>query len=216
MVDRAMNPELLAELKQLALLSEADIDTSDSPEVLDWSGASRGLFAEQPIHHRGYDVRAIANWFLTRGEVIGRRYSNLALNKLVYFAIERSLVDRNILLTPARIEAWSHGPVFREVYQSFQSFAEKSITSRATKFSAKDRAMIPASENFDSSDETFFEEIINSFGKLSASHLREISHATGSPWDAVWHYHGQSNPGMEITSAIILEYAPERREADEK
>lgn len=211
-----MNPELLAELEQLALLSEADIDTSDSPEVLDWSGAKRGLFAEQPFVERGYDVRAIANWFLARGEEIGRHYSNLALNKLVYFAIERSLVDRNTLLTPARIEAWSHGPVFREVYQSFQVFAEKSITGRASKFSAKDRAMIEAHEDFDPADEAFFEAIIKSFGKLSASRLREISHASGEPWHAVWHYHGQSNPGMEITPAIILEYAPERRGSDEK
>ncbi|WP_272799810.1 Panacea domain-containing protein [Sphingobium sp. AntQ-1] len=216
MVDKAMNPELLAELQQLALLSEADIDTSDSPEVLDWSGASRGLFAEQPTVQRGYDVRAIANWFLARGQAIGKTYSNLALNKLVYFAVERSLVDRNILLTPARIEAWSHGPVFREIYQSFQSFGDKVITDRAKKFSVKDRAMILAYEQLEPEDENFLEDIVNSFGKLSASVLREVSHATGGPWYVVWHYHGQSNPGMEITPAIIFEHAPERRGSDEK
>lgn len=34
----------LAELKSLATLSDDDIDTADAPEVLDWSGAKRGLF----------------------------------------------------------------------------------------------------------------------------------------------------------------------------
>ncbi len=34
----------LAELKSLAALPESEIDTSDAPELLDWSGAKRGLF----------------------------------------------------------------------------------------------------------------------------------------------------------------------------
>src|SRR4030081_1676887 len=34
----------LAELKALAALPDSKIDTSDAPELLDWSGAKRGLF----------------------------------------------------------------------------------------------------------------------------------------------------------------------------
>ena len=34
----------LAELKSLAALPDSAIDTSDAPELLDWSGAKRGLF----------------------------------------------------------------------------------------------------------------------------------------------------------------------------
>lgn len=34
----------LAELKALAALPDREIDTSDAPELLDWSGAKRGLF----------------------------------------------------------------------------------------------------------------------------------------------------------------------------
>ena len=33
-----------AELKSLAARSDDEIDTSDAPELLDWSGAKRGLF----------------------------------------------------------------------------------------------------------------------------------------------------------------------------
>lgn len=34
----------LAELKSLAALPDSTIDTSDAPELVDWSGAKRGLF----------------------------------------------------------------------------------------------------------------------------------------------------------------------------
>jgi hypothetical protein len=34
----------LAELKSLAALADDAIDRSDAPELLDWSGAKRGLF----------------------------------------------------------------------------------------------------------------------------------------------------------------------------
>lgn len=36
--------EQLAELRALAVLPDDAIDTSDAPELLDWSGAKRGLF----------------------------------------------------------------------------------------------------------------------------------------------------------------------------
>ena len=36
--------EQLAELKSLAALPDSAIDTSDAPELLDWSGAKRGVF----------------------------------------------------------------------------------------------------------------------------------------------------------------------------
>jgi uncharacterized protein (DUF4415 family) len=36
--------EQRADLKSLATLRDQDIDTSDAPELLDWSGAKRGLF----------------------------------------------------------------------------------------------------------------------------------------------------------------------------
>jgi len=39
-----LTPEQLAELKSLTALPDDAIDTSDAPEVLDWSGAKRGLF----------------------------------------------------------------------------------------------------------------------------------------------------------------------------
>ena len=38
-----LTPEQQAELEALAAMPEEAIDTSDAPEVLDWSGARRGV-----------------------------------------------------------------------------------------------------------------------------------------------------------------------------
>ena len=41
---KRLTPEQRAELKSLATLRDEAIDTSDAPELFDWSGAERGLF----------------------------------------------------------------------------------------------------------------------------------------------------------------------------
>jgi uncharacterized protein (DUF4415 family) len=41
---KKLTPEQRSELKSLAALSDDAIDTSDAPELLDWSDAERGLF----------------------------------------------------------------------------------------------------------------------------------------------------------------------------
>jgi uncharacterized protein (DUF4415 family) len=58
-----------AELKALASLSDADIDTGDIPEVTDWRGAVRGKFyrpVKEPISIR-VDADVLA-WFRAQGE----------------------------------------------------------------------------------------------------------------------------------------------------
>ena len=43
-ISRRLTPAQRAELKSLAARRDDEIDTSDAPEILDWSGARRGLF----------------------------------------------------------------------------------------------------------------------------------------------------------------------------
>jgi uncharacterized protein (DUF4415 family) len=65
---RSLNREQLAELKLLAARPDKAIDTSDAPEIIDWSGAKRGLFY-RPIKQQltlRLDADVIA-WFKRRG-----------------------------------------------------------------------------------------------------------------------------------------------------
>jgi uncharacterized protein (DUF4415 family) len=48
---KRLTREQQAELKSLAALRDDDIDTSDAPELLDWSGAKRGAFY-RPVKHQ--------------------------------------------------------------------------------------------------------------------------------------------------------------------
>src|SRR5580704_11434537 len=41
---KRLTPKQRAELNSLAAFPDDDIDTSDAPEILDWSGAKRGVF----------------------------------------------------------------------------------------------------------------------------------------------------------------------------
>jgi len=69
---RPLTPQEEAELAALAELSEAAVDTSDAPEIRDWSSARRGLFY-RPIKQQltlRLDADLIA-WFrkhATKGE----------------------------------------------------------------------------------------------------------------------------------------------------
>jgi len=43
-ISKRLKPEQVAELKSLAVQPDGATDTTDAPELLDWSGAKRGLF----------------------------------------------------------------------------------------------------------------------------------------------------------------------------
>lgn len=78
--------EQMAELKSLAALPDSAIDTSDAPEVLDWSGARRGAFyrpVKQQLTLR-LDADVVA-WFKSHTE-LGNGYQtriNQALREYV-------------------------------------------------------------------------------------------------------------------------------------
>ncbi|PWG02622.1 Panacea domain-containing protein [Sphingosinicella humi] len=129
----------------------------------------------------------------------------MALNKIIYFIVEKALIERGELLTAAKIEAWEHGPVFREIYHSFKCHGDGPITSRAHKFDSATRSMVEAKELFGHDDEELFDEALDSYLHLTASQLRALSHQSGSPWHRVWWHEGRFNPGMEISIETIHE-----------
>jgi uncharacterized phage-associated protein len=53
-------------------------------------------------------------------------------------------------------------------------------------------------------DEDFLKGELLPLMRLPASVLREISHASGGPWEQVWTHEGHANPGMEITAENII------------
>ncbi len=158
-----------------------------------------------------YSVKEIANWILDYADQVGVPVSNMALNKLVYFAYEHALTEYGRKLTEAKIEAWDHGPVFREVYSSFKQFGADPITDRAKKYNTRTDSVETVHPDLASDDEEIIIEAIASMIRLPAFILREISHDARGPWAKVWNHTSSSNPGMEITDDLILSSLPTSR-----
>lgn len=160
---------------------------------------------DHELQRAGHSVRGIANWILDFAEKHGVRHTNMGINKLAFFAVEAFLIKRQTLITNAKIEAWDHGPVFRELYQSFKSYGNGYIAGRARRYSVETGEFHEVSINLSEEDNAFLESAIRPIIFLSAAELRARSHRPGSAWDRVWWYKGHANPGMEITPGLVIE-----------
>lgn len=161
--------------------------------------------SHQQILTDGISVRALANWILDSANDLQLPITNMALNKLVYFAVEYSLVRHNRLLANAKIEAWEHGPVFRELYHQFKEFGDRPITDRARSYDPVSDKMVDVDPQVPSEIEGELRDYLTPMLAYPAAKLRAISHVIGGPWHTVWAHDGFANPGMEITPDTILE-----------
>jgi uncharacterized protein (DUF4415 family) len=65
-ISSKLSPEQCARLERLSALPDNAIDTSDIPEVRDWTGARRGLFYTSPGEKVAIRVDAeVVAWFRT-------------------------------------------------------------------------------------------------------------------------------------------------------
>lgn len=149
------------------------------------------------------DVRAIANLVLDRADDLQFGISNMALNKIVYFVHCDFLLEKGSPLVGAKIEAWQHGPVFRELYQEFKKWDDSPIKSRANKVSPFTGELEVAEVTFGTDERIQVLELIDRYVRFSASYLRALSHVDGGPWDKVWQHSGKANPGMQISNDLI-------------
>lgn len=197
-------PNLADDLFELSQLGDQDIDTSDIPERRDFERGFRGRYFDLRV--RDYDVRAIANWCIKRATADRVAITSMWLNKIVYFIHEKALQEFRVLLTPAKVEAWDHGPVFREIYYQFKEDSELLLS-----FDLKIRKKVVASEAFTDEDFDIFNSVWDRFGHMSAAQLRNISHSDDSPWHVVWSHRGNTNPGMIIDIPTIIGHTDGRK-----
>lgn len=207
MIEKQLPSHLQAELERLSLLADHEIQTDDIPEITDFSSFRRGRYSDPNLIERDVDIRALANWFLARFKAAGRKVTNLSLNKILYLAIERGIIEKGILFSPAKIEAWKHGPVFREIYHASKHEGREAITGAFKRFDLESRQFVAVEAEFSPDDTLFLESIFDDFGSLSAGKLVDITHEIGSPWHAVWQSGRNVNFGMEITKQLILSRA---------
>jgi uncharacterized phage-associated protein len=97
--------------------------------------------------------------------------TNLALNKLLYFAQGHYLAESGDPLFRNAIEAWDFGPVVPEVYHRCKKYGDTAITPDWEY------------EYPGEFDRGYLDGIIREYGKFSVFSLVAMSHASGTPWD---------------------------------
>ncbi|QCI65200.1 Panacea domain-containing protein [Phreatobacter stygius] len=150
-----------------------------------------------------YDVRDIANYILDVADKLHVPLTNIAINKLIYFLHAHFVVESNKPLITAKIEAWEHGPVFREIYREFRIHKDKPISTRARKIDLNTGLGTIDAPDIALSDRNLIDQILPRYIRLSAAALVALSHEKDGPWDRTWNYDTLSNPTMRISDDSI-------------
>lgn len=152
-----------------------------------------------------HDPRGVANLLLDIVEQKGLRATHIDLQKLLYFAHGRFLIESGVPLVSGYFEAWRRGPVHPTVYHSFKAAAARPITFRAerTNLVTGRRSIAPAPNSPLVREHLDLVTIF--YGRLSTAQLIEISHAAGAPWDlTVKRTSGAITLGMRIPDNVII------------
>ena len=153
-----------------------------------------------------YDARAIANLMLDEASRSNLSLTNLAVQKLLYFAHALHLIEQKLPLMTGFFEAWQFGPVHPSVYSAFRSAGAEPIRFRARKMdvlTGETSALI----NPDNPDVTrLIQRVLNSYGLLPTGRLVDISHAKNAPWDYIVNKSRVTVAlGMRIPDSVIVE-----------
>jgi uncharacterized phage-associated protein len=122
--------------------------------------------------------------------------TNMKLNKLLYYAQGTHLARTGQPLFNDTIEAWPYGPVIPTVYQQYKEFGGSPIPMQ--------QSFVEPSFSQDEADSIL--DVVREYGKFTAFHLRDKTHAPGTPW-------AETPQSHVITKNLILQYFSQREEA---
>ena len=144
------------------------------------------------------DAKTVANYMLYIMSDAFDDLTNMKINKLLYFAQGYYLKQYGAPMFQDKIEAWEHGPVVPDVYAAYKGYGDRPIKTYDETAAAN---MAPEAEKI-------LYDVARTYGKYTASALRNMTHVVGSPWDQV--YQG-NHTRSEIPLDIIQHYFEEQQ-----
>jgi uncharacterized phage-associated protein len=132
-----------------------------------------------------HDPRSICNLILDEADKTKRAITNLALQKLLYFAHGLHLVETKNPLVTGFFEAWQFGPVHPIAYRAFKSAGANPIQSRATIQDPFTHSVRSVAECTDLAVKARVRRIVTMYVDMTPGRLIEISHAKGAPWQFI-------------------------------
>lgn len=156
---------------------------------------------------KAYDPRTIANAILDIADVLGLDITHLALQKLLYFSHGLYLLEHKNPLVSGYFEAWQNGPVHPSVYRCFKPAGKLPIKLRAKAFDILSGAETTLEILDEPRIRAHLAKVVSFYGPLSASRLRDISHAPRGPWwQTVNNARTSIALGMRITDDVTGEW----------
>jgi uncharacterized phage-associated protein len=157
------------------------------------------------LPHAIYDPRSICNLILDEAFGAGRPISNLALQKLLYFAHGLHLVETKTPLVTGFFEAWQYGPVHPIAYGAFKMAGANPILFRASIRDLFTQIAIPLPECTDCDIKARVSRIVRMYDGLTPGRLVEVSHAKGAPWQFVVNKaRTETILGLRIANDVII------------
>jgi len=142
-----------------------------------------------------YPALAIANYFIAKNtadtEPDKGIFTNLKLQKILYYAQGWYLGLYDLALFDDNIEAWDYGPVVPNVYYEFKENGANEITEQSKIY--KDSGLTDKVKNH-------LNDIYEAYRKYEGTYLINTTHAE-KPW-AITYY----SPNKIIDKGIIQEY----------
>ena len=142
---------------------------------------------------REYNPVAIANYFVKKAALEGKKLDILQLVKLAYLAHGWCMgFTGKPLFADGAVEAWKYGPVIPEVYRAFRPQGVV-ISGRAM-----DENGNPIEEELDEELKRVVDGVYNSYAPLSSFGLTHLTHKQGTPWDEYKNCHYAPIPNGKI------------------
>jgi uncharacterized phage-associated protein len=151
------------------------------------------------------DPRSVCNAILDEASTARRPITNLALQKLLYFAHGLRLVERKRPLVSGFFEAWQFGPVHPVAYHAFKAAGAEPIRFRAElKDPFGDVIEIPECADLDVL--SCIRRVVTMYAGMTPGRLVEISHAKGAPWRfTVDKARNETVIGLRMSNDLIAE-----------
>ncbi|MEB0262553.1 MULTISPECIES: type II toxin-antitoxin system antitoxin SocA domain-containing protein [unclassified Mucilaginibacter] len=120
-----------------------------------------------------YSANSISDFFISQAIAAGETISPVKLQKLVYYSQAWNFTIFDRVLFDERIEAWTHGPVVKSVYERFKEFPM---------YSAIDTYSLELSDvNFDDESFAILSDVNSIYGEHSGKYLEDLTH-NEDPW----------------------------------
>lgn len=162
------------------------------------------------LYHPDYQPGQVANIILARAERQGVPVTPMKLQKLVYISLGWGLALHDTKLFEEPVEAWPHGPVIPSLFHEFKVYSNTPIDGRSYQVSKSGAVTVRFIPRVDRKGRTTVLGTWKTYGRISASGLRRLTHADGTPWKE--HY-TEGQRGVVIpTSAIRNHFLDRRRE----